>query len=977
VSETGAAGEGLPIRLATPDVVGRDAELAYLRTALTAVRHGRGAAVFVVGEPGLGKTRLVREAVRIAETSAQVVLRGRSVSPLAQFRALSEALLPVFRHRELPDTPELAPYRHALFRLIPEFRAGRVVGADDSVVVLAEAVLRLLGWVGGEHGCLLALDDLQDADADTLAVVDYLADNVAGEPVLLVGTVRPDPGPAIDLVRAACRRGVASVAELSPLDGEQTRRLVVGCLGGDPEAVPGDALRRLVEYGEGNPFYIEELLAEMVGGGQLVRSNGGWRQTGPARTGVPASVLASVMARVRRLGQHGPPVLRAASVFGLHFSAALVAAVAEVDATDLFDVLESAIGARLVATADDGFVFRHALIAEALRAGLLPQQRSALAARAATAIEAAHPDLPEEWCQLAGELWERAGDRRRAADLLCRAGRRAVGQGALGTAIAVLERGLGLLMNGRTRLAPEMAPVLEPLLDALIAAGQVGRARELGAQLDLDAGPYVWAGVHLRLARAAAAAGQWQLGRGELDRARRLTDEGGPGAVARVDVVAAQLAFTAPEPDRLARAEESAARALRAATVADLPEIACEALELLGTCARVRDLDEAEALFGKALDLAEQRDLALWRIRLLFDLGVQAGIRSGDPARLVEARDAAHEAGALVTALVIVAEIAVVRLIRGEYGEAERHARDCEELARRLRLDDMRLTALAVRISISAHQGQRAEAMALLDEYERGGGAGNDITSAMWGFGLTFCSLLEEDRERALTEFERALAAEADRPPQYVSYAHGPRMCLAAIEGNAGQPELAAARESASGQARWNRAFLALAEAVQSAREGRVDVAMSTVEDFETMAQPFPLAHHLGLRLLGETALDDGWGEPARWLRTAEAYFLAMPAPRVAAATRALLRRAGEPIQHWRSGAEAIPAELRVLGVTVREYEVLALVAAGLSNREIGERLFISRRTVDAHVANLLAKTEQPNRVALARYADAPQRERR
>jgi DNA-binding CsgD family transcriptional regulator/tetratricopeptide (TPR) repeat protein len=954
------------IRLADPDIVGRDAELAHLRAALAASRRGRGGAVFVVAEPGLGKTRLVREVAHIARSSAQVVLRGRAVSPLAQFHALSEAFLSVLRHRGVPAAAELAPYEQALSRLVPEWRTARMTGADDSVVVLGEAVLRLLRWLGGEAGCLLVLDDLHDADADTLAVLDYLTDNIADEPVVLVGTVRPDPGPALDLVRAAGRRGVATVADLSPLDSRQVAVLVAGCLGVAPEAVPGDALDRLVACGEGNPFYVEELLAEMVGGGQLVRSGGGWRQTGAGGPGVPAPVLASVTTRVRRLGRHGPAVLGAASVFGQTFRASLVGAVAGVGDTALFDVLRAAVAARLVDVADDGYVFHHALTAQALRAGLLPQEGAALAVRAATAIEAADPELPGEWCLLAGELWERADVPDRAADLFGRAGQRAVHQGALGTAIALLERSLDLVDE-------PPATVLEPLLDALVAAGQVDRARELGARLRLDAAPHVQARVHLRLARVAAAAGQWSWGHGELDHARRLIDPAaGPAATARVDVVAAQLAFTAPEPDRLTRAEESAARALRAASEADLPEIACEALELLGTCARVRDIDEAESLFSRALELAERHELALWRIRLLFDLGVQAGIHSADPARLVEARDAAHAAGALVTAIDIVAELAVVQLIRGEYAEAERNAAHCEKTAHRLRLRDMSLTALGIRVCIRAHQGRRAEAMALLDDYESRGGAGSDFASAMWGFGLAFCSLLEEDRDRALAEFGRAVAAEANRPPQYLSYAHGPQLFLAVLEGKAGRAEHSAARASASGQAIWNRAFLTLADAVLSAREGETTAAMTAVAEFETIARPFPMARHLGLRLLGETALAGGWGDPARWLRTAEGFFLAMPAPKVASAARALLRKAGEPVRQWRRGADALPAELRLLGVTVREYEILALVAAGLSNREIGEKLFVSRRTVDTHVANLLAKTGQPNRIALARYAPLP-----
>jgi DNA-binding CsgD family transcriptional regulator len=356
---------------------------------------------------------------------------------------------------------------------------------------------------------------------------------------------------------------------------------------------------------------------------------------------------------------------------------------------------------------------------------------------------------------------------------------------------------------------------------------------------------------------------------------------------------------------------------------------------------------------------------------LLFDLGAQAGIRSGDPAGLVQARDAARNAGALVSALDIVAELAVVQLTRGEYAEAERNLRECEETARRLRLAFLPLNTLGLRICVHAHQGRRAEAMALLDEYDRLGGAGSGFTSALWGFGLAFCSLLEEDRGRAVGEFVRAVAAETDRPPGFVSYVHGPRLFFSVLEGAAGWRELEAARLSASGQARWNRQFLALAEAVLAARDGRTDEAMRAVDEFESAAEPFPLARHLGLRLLGEVAFDGGWGEPARWLRTAEVYFQAMPAPRVASAIRALLRKAGEPVRQRRQGADAVPVELRLIGVTVREHEVFVLVADRLTNREISERLFVSRRTVDTHVANLLAKTGQPDRLALARYAAA------
>ena len=975
---TGAAirpwpGRRAPTRLVSPEIVGRDGELALLHAALADAENGRGGAVFLIGEAGIGKTRLVRELAQDESGSARTVVHGRATSRSAQFRPLAEALFSVLRHSGVPNDPELRPYRGALSRLVPEWRVQRVSGADDSLVVLAEAVLRLLRYLGRDGGCLAVLDDLHEADPDTLAVVDYLIDNLAGEPVLLVGTVRPDRGPAMDLVRAAERRGTAAVVDLSHLDGEAVRLLAAGCLQVGAGSLPVEVVDLLIADGEGNPFYVEELLAGMVSQGDLVRSGESWQPTGQLRRGVPEAVLASVVARVERLGPDALRVLRSAAAYGQRFPAAPVRLVADVADTELLAVLRAAVDARLVVVEDDGsYSFRHVLTAEALWAGLLPEERAAVAYRAAQAIEATYPDLQDEWCLLAGEMWQRAGEKGRAAELLGQAGRRAAAAGGVNTAIGLLERSLALLRDGQPRVPPDTAPVLEPLLDALVAAGQVVRAVELGAQLDAGAAPELQVTIHLRLARAAAAAGQWLVGRHELDLVRRLVDaRPGPAATAPVDAVAAQLAFTDPAPGRLAEAEALAARALHAATRAALPETACESLEVLGTCARVRDLDESDALFGQALDIAVRNDLTLWRIRLLFHLGAQAGIRSADPAQLIEARSTALTAGALVTAVDITAELAVVQLARGHYAEAEQYALECEETSRRLRLGEMPIIALGLRVCIRAHQGRRAEATDLLAAYERLGGGDCDFASAVWGFGLAFCSLLEESRDQALADVERAVAAEADRPPQYLSYSHGPRLLLAVLAGRDGWDGYEAARSSASGQARWNRQFLALAAAVLAGRDGRADEADRAVREFQVEAAAFPLAYHLGLRLLGEAAVDGGWGEPAPWLRTAEAYFHAMPAPRVAAACRGLLRRAGEPVQQRRRGTDAVPPELRMTGVTAREYDVLTLVAARLSNREIGERLFVSRRTVDSHVANLLAKTGQANRVALARYAES------
>jgi DNA-binding CsgD family transcriptional regulator len=119
---------------------------------------------------------------------------------------------------------------------------------------------------------------------------------------------------------------------------------------------------------------------------------------------------------------------------------------------------------------------------------------------------------------------------------------------------------------------------------------------------------------------------------------------------------------------------------------------------------------------------------------------------------------------------------------------------------------------------------------------------------------------------------------------------------------------------------------------------------------------------------VAEAALTDGWGEPVAWLREAMAYFTARGDERVAAACRALMRKAGAPVPRRQAGDDDLHPSLRALGVTARETDVLKLVAEGMSNREIADRMFLSPRTVEKHVASLLTKTGTARRARLAGY---------
>ena len=124
-----------------------------------------------------------------------------------------------------------------------------------------------------------------------------------------------------------------------------------------------------------------------------------------------------------------------------------------------------------------------------------------------------------------------------------------------------------------------------------------------------------------------------------------------------------------------------------------------------------------------------------------------------------------------------------------------------------------------------------------------------------------------------------------------------------------------------------------------------------------------------GRRHLAEAALEDGWGDPVGWLREALAFYEHHDDDPLASACRSLLRRAGAPVPRRRAGDDPIPGVLRARGVTGREVDVLRLLADGRSNREIGDRLYLSPRTVERHIANLTAKVGVERRTELVAFA--------
>jgi DNA-binding CsgD family transcriptional regulator len=168
----------------------------------------------------------------------------------------------------------------------------------------------------------------------------------------------------------------------------------------------------------------------------------------------------------------------------------------------------------------------------------------------------------------------------------------------------------------------------------------------------------------------------------------------------------------------------------------------------------------------------------------------------------------------------------------------------------------------------------------------------------------------------------------------------------------------------------WNRGCLAYAEAVMEGKTGNSRRATALAADGAAWFAPFaPWWNHLARRLVAPAALRDGWGEPVTWLRDAAAGFEATGHDRLAAACRGMLRKAGERVPRSGRGEAQVPPQMRRLGVTSREMDVYLLVAQGQSNTEIAARLFISPKTVETHVANLVAKTGQAGRRELVAHA--------
>ncbi|MEV4615520.1 AAA family ATPase [Kitasatospora sp. NPDC049258] len=959
-----------------PATIGRDTELDLFRRFLTGLQRRAGHTVLLLGEAGIGKSRLAGDCAEQAESLGLPVLRGRG-SPTSAgmpYRPLIEAVNSRLRVTGVPDDPELEPYRPALGRVIPEWRHTAVPGYPESAVELAEAVLRLLAVLGRDRGCLLVLEDLHEADSETIALVDYLVDNLAGLPVLLVATLRPEPGAALELARGAERRRVASLATLEPLGAPEVGALAAGCLELRAEQVPADVVERLSTLSNGNPYLVEELLAEMVGSGVLREDAGGWRVTGDLAAAVPVSVVSGLRQRLEQLDPQVRDLLLLAATLGTGFSLGALELITGHSMRLLLDQLAAAAASGFVvpdATAVDQYAFRHALTAEALLVGLPPAERAVIARRAAEAILAADPAVPDDRCQLVARLRVLGGDEAGAALLYAEAGRRALAGGASATAVRFLEQAHHLAAPA------DRTAVTESLVHATAETGQLDRALALAESLP-DAGAGALdierrVALHTRLAWAAVISERAADTLAQIAAARaQLDGSADPRHAAALAVVEGHLALLPGHGAATAETELLAREAAEVAEREKLPVVACQAWQLLALLARERGFDDADACLERMLAVAEEHSLPVWRVEALLRLGGNAFLRSGDARRIREAKDAARDLGALALAQHADGLLAMDAVQRADFTAAREIIDRCLEPTARMRNLGSHRYLLLVAAILAAHQGRRRQMERELVRFEQADDSDSFLTPVLFGLCRAFCALLEENRAQALTDLAAAAAWEDQHPNMfYLSGRYGLGPLLAVLAGTAGRAQYAEVLAVPAAALAWNRVFLLLADAVLLGREGRGREAADLVDQAQQTFRGFPTARHLGLRLVAEAALADGWGEPVAWLRTAEEYFHEAGVRSVAGACRSLIRQAGVSVAQRRTGRELIPEGLRAVGVTPREYDVFALLVDRLGNQDIAQRLSISPRTVEKHIASLIHKTGSADRAELCRLARA------
>jgi class 3 adenylate cyclase/tetratricopeptide (TPR) repeat protein len=490
--------------------VGRDVEIELLHRSLERARAGHGQVVAVVGEPGVGKSRLLYELTHSHRTREWLVVESGSVSygKATSYLPVIDLLRTYFGVESRDDARrirerivgKILTLERSLEPDLPALLSLLDVPADDAAWQRADgvqrrqrtldAVKRVLLAEARVQPVLLIVEDLHWIDAETQALLDTLIESLPTVPVLVLVNYRPE------YAHGWGGKTYYSQIRLDPLAGQRVDELLDALIGRDPGLEP--LKHALVARTAGNPFFIEESVRTLVETGALVGERGWYRPVHALATmRVPATVQAVLGARIDRLPGEAKAVLQAAAVIGKDVPFALLQAVADLEEAELRRAVlhlqssEFFYEVRLFPELE--YTFKHALTHEVAYASVLHERRRVLHLRIVAAIEALHGDrLVEHVERLAHHAFQ-AEDWRRAVGFLREAGAKALARSANREAAASFRRAADALtrlprdrettelaIDVRLDLYQALVPIdeLRSLLDDLRAAATL--AEELG-----------------------------------------------------------------------------------------------------------------------------------------------------------------------------------------------------------------------------------------------------------------------------------------------------------------------------------------------------------------------------------------------------------------------------------------------------------------------------------------------------------------
>jgi class 3 adenylate cyclase/tetratricopeptide (TPR) repeat protein len=444
--------------------VGRDAEMEQLRAAQEQAASEHGQVVAVVGEPGVGKSRLFYEFVHSHRTKGWLVLESAAVSygKATAYLPVIDLLKAYFRvearddartvtekvggkvlmlDRALEDT---IPALLALLDILPEDSAFHVLEPPDRRRRTLHAIKALLLRESRMQPLVVVFEDLHWIDGETQTILDSLIDSVAAAPILLLVNYRPEYQHTWG--HRACYRQL----RIDPLKGESADELLRALLGTHPSLEP--LKRLLADRTQGNPFFLEESVRGLLEVGALAGERGGLRLTRPvAALQMPASVQALLASRIDRLATEDKQLLEIAAAIGRDVPLPLLTAVAGDEAGALQERLGRLQGAEFLYETrlfpEPEYTFKHALTHDVAYSGLVLEHRRSVHAQIADAIERLHAGRLEEHIEALAHHTFRAERWVSATRLLRQAGERAQARYANQEAASFYEQSLVALSH--------------------------------------------------------------------------------------------------------------------------------------------------------------------------------------------------------------------------------------------------------------------------------------------------------------------------------------------------------------------------------------------------------------------------------------------------------------------------------------------------------------------------------------------------